>query len=87
MPRSDMFHSVWCVASVWEGDEVPERVVGALRLRDLPVRVRLAGVDDVGELDRVLDEEDRNVVPDQVEDAFLGVELRREPPRVAHGVR
>jgi hypothetical protein len=69
-----------------ERDEVPERVVRALRLRDLPVGVRLACVDDVGELDPVLDEEDRDVVADQVEVAFLRVELRREPARVADGV-
>ena len=67
-------------------DEVPERVVRALRLRDLPVRVRLAGVDDVGELDAVLDEEDRDVVADQVEGALVGVELRREAAGVADRV-
>ncbi|GAA3384208.1 hypothetical protein GCM10017750_57660 [Streptomyces racemochromogenes] len=43
-----------------QGHEVPEGVVGALGLRDLPVRVGLSGVDDVGELDRVLDEEGTN---------------------------
>lgn len=69
-----------------QGDEVPERVVGALGLRDLPVGMRLAGVDDVRELDRVLDEEDRDVVADEVEDALAGVELGREPPGVADGV-
>ena len=69
-----------------QGDEVPEGVVGALRLGDLPVGMRLAGVDDVGELDPVLDEEDRDVVADQVEGALLGVELRREPTGVAHRV-
>ena len=67
-------------------DEVPERVVRALRLRDLPVGVRLAGVDDVRELDRVLDEEDRDVVADQVEGALVGVELRGEAAGVADGV-
>ena len=67
-------------------DEVPERVVGGLRLRDLPVRMRLGGVDDVGELDAVLDEEHRDVVADEVEVALVGVELRREPAGVAHGV-
>ena len=70
-----------------QGDEVPERVVGALRLGDLPVRVRLAGVDDVGELDPVLDEEHRDVVADQVEGALGRVELRGEPAGVADGVR
>ena len=67
-------------------DEVPERVVRGLRLRDLAVRVRLAGVDDVGELDAVLDEEDRHVVADQVPGALVGVELRGEAAGVAHGV-
>ena len=68
------------------GDEVPEGVVRRLRLRDLAVGVRLPGVDDVGELDGVLDEEDRHVVADQVPDALLRVELRREPAGVADGV-
>ncbi len=66
--------------------EVPEGVVGTLGLRDLTVGVRLAGMDDVGELDAVLDEEHRDVVADEVEGALLGVELRREPPGVADGV-
>ena len=67
-------------------DEVPERVVSALRLRDLAVRVRLAGVDDVGELDPVLDEEHRDVVADEVEGALRGVELRREATGVTDRV-
>jgi hypothetical protein len=69
-----------------EGDEVPEGVVRRLRLRDLAVGVRLAGVDDVRELDRVLDEEDRDVVAYQVPGAFLRVELRRESAGVPDGV-
>ena len=50
--------------------------------RDLPVRVRLGRVDDVGELDPVLDEEHRHVVADQVEVSLRGVELHREPAGV-----
>lgn len=69
-----------------QGDEVPEGVVGALGLRDLPVGVRFGGVHDVRELDRVLDEEHRDVVADQVEDALAGVELRREAAGVPDGV-
>jgi hypothetical protein len=34
----------------------------SLCLGDLVVRLRLAGVDDIGELDRILNEEDGNVV-------------------------
>jgi len=67
-------------------DEVPERVVRRLRLGDLPVRPRFAGVDQVGELDRVLDEEDRHVVADQVEVAGPRVELGGETAHVPHGV-
>ena len=60
--------------------------MGGLGLRDLPVRVRLGGVDDVGELDAVLDEEDRHVVADKVEVALSGVELDREAADVADRV-
>jgi hypothetical protein len=70
-----------------ERDEVPERVVRRLRLRDLVGRLRLDRVDDVGELDAVLDEEHRHVVADQVEVALGGVEFGREAADVAHGVR
>ena len=43
-------------------------------------------MDEVGELDRVLDEEDRHVVADEIPVAFVGVELDREPAYVARGV-
>ena len=61
-------------------DEV-EDPVGLLPLEGH--RVGLEGVDEVGELDRVADEEDRQVVADQVPVAVLGVELHREAARVA----
>ena len=54
-----------------------------LRLREAAVRLLLGGVDQVGELDRVLDEEDRDVVADEVPVALLGVELDREAADVA----
>jgi hypothetical protein len=60
--------------------------VGGGGLRHLVVRLRLHGVNEVGELDPVLDEEDRHIVPDQIEVALVGVELHREPSHVAHGV-
>ncbi len=47
----------------------------------------LLRADEVRELDRVLDEEDRRVVADQVVVALFGVELQREAARVAPGVR
>lgn len=58
-----------------EGGEVPERVMGRLDLGDLAVRMGFAGVNDVGELDRVLDEKQRDVIADQVVDAFGGVKF------------
>ena len=63
--------------------EVPEVVVRRLGLRELAVRLRLDRVDDVGELDRVLDEEDRDVVADDVPVAFLRVQLHGEAAHVA----
>ena len=66
--------------------EVPERVVRRARLRHREVRLRLGGMDEVGKLHRVLDEEHRDVVADQVPVAFVGVELHREAAHVARGV-
>ena len=66
--------------------KIPEGVVRALRLRDLAVRVRLGGMDDVGELDGVLDEEHRDVIAHQVPRAFVGVELDGRAAGVAHGI-
>ena len=68
-------------------DEVPEIVVRRLRLREAAIRLRLGGVDQIGKLDRILDEEDRDVVADQIPVAFLGVELDREAAHVARQVR
>lgn len=53
---------------------------------NLIVRLGFHRVDEVGELDRVLDEEHRHVVADQVEVAFVGVELHREAAHVAHRI-
>ena len=66
--------------------EIPERVVRARRLRHCMVRLGLHRMDDVGELHRVLDEEHRDVVADEVPVAFVGVELHREATHVAHRV-
>ena len=66
--------------------EVPEGRVGGLRLRDLAVGLGLGGVDQVGELDAVPDEEHRDVVADEVEVALVCVELHGEAADVAHGV-
>ena len=67
-------------------DEIPERVVRARRLREAAVGFHLHGVDEVRELHRVLDDEHRQVVADQVEVAFLCVELDREATHIARRV-
>jgi hypothetical protein len=67
-------------------DEVPEIVVRGLRLRKAAVGFLLGGVDDVGKLDRVLDEKHRDVVADEVPVAFLGIELDREAAHVERQV-
>ena len=47
------------------------------------VGLRLHGMNDVGKLDRILDEEDRDVVADDVPVAFLGIELDGKAAHVA----
>ena len=86
MVRSDMAHMTMCVDFGHQPDEVPERVVRAGRLRIAAVGLHLHGMDQVGELDRVLDEEHRDVVADQVPVALLGVELDGEAAHVARRV-
>ena len=64
-------------------DEIPERVVRAGRLREAAIGFHLHRMDEVREFHRVLDGEHRQVVADQVEIAFLGVELDREAAHIA----
>jgi hypothetical protein len=63
--------------------EVPEGVVGGLRLRDLAIRMRFRRVDQVRELDSVLDEEHGHVVADEVERTLICIELDSESADVA----
>ena len=66
--------------------EIPERVVRRAGLRVAAVGLHLHGVDEVGKLDGILDEEHRDVVADQIEVAFLGIELDGEAAHVARQV-
>ena len=52
-------------------NEVPESVMRGLGLRKFAIRLGFGRVNEIGELDRVLDEEDRDVVADEIEVAFL----------------
>ena len=66
--------------------EIPERVVGRCRLRVAAIGLHLHRVDQVGKLDRVLDEEHRDVVAHEIEVAFLRVELHGKAAHVARHV-
>ena len=66
--------------------EVPERVVRRAGLGHREMRLGLRRMDQVGELHRVLDEEDRDVVADEVPVPLVRVELHREAADVARGV-
>jgi hypothetical protein len=66
--------------------EVPEGVVRRRRLRHAVVRLGLDRMHQVGELHRVLDEEDRDVVAHQVPVAFVGVELDGKAAHIARRI-
>src|ERR1700749_3160583 len=82
--RHDPHHHVEAFRS--QRNEIPERVMGGLCLWELAVRLRLRGMDKVGELDGVLYEEDRNVVSYEIEIAFLCIKLHGEPAYVARQI-
>ena len=69
-----------------ERGEVPIIVVSGLRLREGAIRLLLHGVDEIGEFDRILDEEHRNVVADDVPIALLSVKFDGEAAHIARHV-
>ena len=69
-----------------QGDEVPEGVVRRRGLRHSEMGLRLRGVDQIGKLHRVLDEEHRDVVAHEVPVPLVGVELHGEPANVTRRV-
>src|SRR5665647_2719185 len=69
-----------------ERNEIPEGVVRGRRLRKAAVGFHFYGMDEVGEFDGILDEENRDVVADQVPVAFLRVKLDSKSAYVTSGV-
>src|SRR5450756_391785 len=69
-----------------ERNEIPEGVVRTCRLRKATVGFHFYGMDEVGEFNGILDEENRDVVADQVPVAFLGVKLDGKSTYVTRGV-
>ena len=80
--RSDMIHMTMCMLS-GVSEMKSQKLSWRSRLGEAAVGLLLDGVDQVGELDRVLDEEDRDVVADDVPVALLCVELHGEAADVA----
>lgn len=60
--------------------------MGTLALRYFIVGLGFDSVDDVGELNGVLNEEDWDVVTDQIPVTFLRIELNGETSNVTDGV-
>src|SRR5512141_1450259 len=69
-----------------ERNEIPEGVVRGRRLRKAAVGFHFYRMDEVGEFDGILDEENRDVVADQVPIAFLSVKLNRKSAHVTRGI-
>src|ERR1035437_11060150 len=69
-----------------ERNEIPEGVVRGRRLRKAAVGFHFYGMDEVGEFDGILDEENRDVVADQVPVAFFSVELDGKSAYVTRGI-
>lgn len=69
-----------------ETHPVPRIVVSGLRLRNFVMRLGLEGVDKIGKLNRILDEEDGNIVTHAVPYAFVGIELDCEASNVPDGI-
>jgi hypothetical protein len=85
MARSDIAHiSMWVISGI--SDAKSQKVSCADPACGMAKCGSAWRVDEVGKLHRVLDEEDRDVVADQVPVALVRVELHREAAHVARGV-
>ncbi len=69
-----------------ERNIIPEGIMRALALRNSPVRLGFYGVNKIGKLVCVLNKEDRGVVPDQIKNALVGIELSGEAANIAHRI-
>src|SRR5258705_6650561 len=82
--RHDPHHHVHAFRR--QGDEIPEVIVGRLRVRKFSIRFRFGSMDQIGKLDGVLNKEHRNVIPDNVPIAFLRVKLYSEAANISRQV-
>ena len=84
--RSDIAHMIMCSYS-----GISEMKSQNVSCADAACGYPLSGfhldrVDQIGKLHRILDEEHRDVVSDQIEVALLGIELHRKAAHVARQV-
>ena len=83
MARSDIVHITMCVASGISEMKSQKLSCADCACGNAAVGRLLHGVDQIGELDGVLDEEHRDVVADEIPVALPRVELDGEPTHVA----
>jgi len=75
------------IRTFWlKADEVPKVVVSRLSLGDFVMWLRLYGMNEVWELHRVLNEEHRNIVSNNIPIPFLRVKFDREAADIANSV-
>ena len=67
-------------------DEVPKRVMRRGGLRKSSIGLCLNRVNQIGKLDCILNKEDRNIIANQIEIAFRGVELHRKAPHITRQI-
>ena len=77
----DHMHGFRC-----EGDKIPKRIVRRGGLRHFIIGFRFEGMDQIGKLDRILNEEHRNVIADQVPDPFTAYRISSANPRASRTV-
>ena len=86
MARSDMTQMTMCMLSGISEMKSQNVSCAEAACGIAAVRLHLHRMDEIGKLDRVLDEEHRDVVADEIEIALVGVELDREAAHVARHV-
>src|ERR1700759_166577 len=69
-----------------EADEVPEIIMRRLGLRKSAVRLLFDRVNQIRKLDRILNEENRDIITHDIPVSFLGIKLDREAANVSRKV-
>ena len=67
-------------------NKIPEIIMSTLTLRNLILRLGLHSMNNVGEFNGILNEENGDIVSDEVPDTFVGIELDCKPSNIANSV-